>query len=284
MTRRAGVIFATLLCAGFAVVATPSPRAHAQVPDSLATLFAGANGSYESGDYDDAIASYERLVADGVVSADLDYNLGNAYYKVGSVGKAILYYERARRLAPRDEDIAENLMLARSLVRDRQFVGEGSWLKRTVMWPYTHLSTHELFLLATLWYGLLTIALLGLIFRHSPFVSRVYPKISMVSPGRLLGLDKSQDFVLAVCTTLVLTVATGLAAYGKHHTQAERLRGVIVSDEVAVYSGPSKDSTLQFKIHEGTTVRVARERSRWAQVSLPGGLSGWIPKDTVERI
>ena len=79
--------------------APPEPRA----------LFAEANTAYESGDYEMAIATYLDVVDMGVVDEDLYYNLGNAFYKTGQLGPAILYYERARRLAPRNDDINQNL-------------------------------------------------------------------------------------------------------------------------------------------------------------------------------
>jgi len=253
-------------------------------PDSARAAFEHANALYESGDFDGAIAAYHSLVDAGVTSPDLDYTLASAYYKVGAVGRAVLFYERARRLSPRDPDIAENLTLARSLLRDRQFVDKTGWLRRVAMWPHEELNTRETFLMASVWYLLLVLALLGLIFNETPFVSRVYAKLSMVSPGRLIGLTRTQDFVLAIGTTLVLLGLTGASALSKYRTDTRRPVGVVLSEEVAVYSGPSDESTLQFKIHEGTLVRVDTARSDWTQVRLPGGLEGWIRSNAVERI
>lgn len=282
MTRRVSVwvaVAVAVLMAGTARAANTGTGA-----SGLRAVFERANASYDAGDYDEAVSLYGELVEAGVENADLFYNLGNAYYKTGQVGRAILNYERARRLAPRGEDIAENLSLARSLVRDRQFVDEAGWLHRAVMWPHDSLSTRETFVLTSVWYGLLILALLGLVFRDTKWVSRVYAPLSMLSPGRLLGLDKTQDFILAICTTFLLAAVTGTSAYAKYREETQRARGVVVQEEVAVYSGPSTDSTLQFKVHEGTVVRVADERDRWAQVRLPGGLAGWVPRGTFERI
>ena len=72
---------------------------------------AKANESYEGGEYAQALEIYERLVEEGAVDPDLFYNLGNAYYKEGQPGRAVLYYKRALRLAPRDNDARTNLQL-----------------------------------------------------------------------------------------------------------------------------------------------------------------------------
>lgn len=281
MRRRRGRIVVATLIVALGAVARPALPQTAETPSAL---FERANASYEGGDFEGAIGLYATLVDMGVSDPDLDYNLGNAYYKLGAVGPAILHYERARRLAPRDPDIAENLSLARALLRDRQFLEESSWLRRAVLWPHNNLSTRETFLLASFWYVVLTVVLLGLIFRRSSLLSRVYARLSILSPGRLLGLDKTQDFALAACVALLLAGVTGLSAHGKYRAETLRPDGVVLDEEVAVYSGPSDDSTLQFKIHEGTIVRIEGARARWAQVRLPGGLSGWIRSETVERI
>jgi hypothetical protein len=253
-------------------------------PETPGAVFARANTLYDGGEYEQAARLYQQLVDSGIVNASLYYNLGNAYYKTGEIGRAVLFYERSRRLDPRNDDVNTNLELARSLLRDRQFIDEAGWLRRVLLWPHRNLSTRETFALASLWYLLLMVATLGLILRDTRFVSKAYATLSVVSPGRLLGLDKPRDFALAIAVTLVLTVATVASSYSKYRSETTRHEGVVLREEVAVFSGPSDDSTLQFKVHEGTVVRIDETRARWVQVRLPGGLSGWIRSAAVERI
>ncbi len=276
-------VLRTVIAVLMALVATGA-TAGAQSVETPSTMFGEANALYEGGDYEHAIGLYTQLAGLGVVDVELFYNMGNAYYKVGAIGHAVLNYERARRLAPRDDDIAANLSLTRLLLRDRQFIDESGWARRVLQWPHNNLSTRDTFILMSLWYVLLALAVLGFVLRDYAFVSRVYPTLSMASPGRLLGLEKSQDFVLAICTTLLLAGVTGISAHHKYGMETSRPEGVVLEEEVAVYSGPSDDSTLQFKIHEGTLVHISGGRPRWMQVVLPGGLSGWIRTDTVGRI
>jgi tetratricopeptide (TPR) repeat protein len=243
-----------------------------------------ANDLYETGEYDRAVEAYEEVVAWGATDSDLFYNLGNAYYKVGEPGRAVLFYERALRLAPRDDDVRTNLGLVQSLLRDRQFVRDSGVVRTALTWPHRKLNVQELFLVSSALYFALAVILIGFIFRDSGFVSKVYARISMASPGRFLGLDKQQDFILALVSLFVLVAGSSISAVSKYKTVVESKESVVVVEEVAVYGNPSEDSTLQFKIHEGTKVTTTGRRRGWVQVRLPGDLFGWVKESAVESI
>lgn len=277
MTRR----FITLLLFLVASVLTIAPGAFAS---DITEGISQANDLYEKGDYESAIEGYAAIVEQGVVNADLFYNLGNAYYKVGALGRAVLYYERARRLAPRDADIAHNLSLARSLLRDGQFVSEPGKLRRAVLWIHDHLSASESFMLATLLYVLLSITIILFVFQRTRVVSRFYGRMSVVSPGRLFGFQKRADLALAVGVLLILTSTVVTSAWTKQNAETVRRVAVIVDEEVSVFSGPGDDATLQFKVHEGTLVDVEDARTGWLKIELPGELTGWIRSASAERI
>jgi tetratricopeptide (TPR) repeat protein len=247
-------------------------------------LFVRGNQLYEAGEFEEAVEVYEEAAARGAHEPALYYNLGNAYYKADYLGRAVLNYERALRIAPRDEDARANLGLLHSMLRDRQFVEEPGIVKRTATWLHRRLNVVESLLVTSFLYLALIVVVIGFIFRDTALMSRIYPKISMVSPGRFLGLDKAQDFVLAIAALLVLLTASGASALAKYHAVSSRRAAVVVEEEVPVYGGPSEDSTLQFKIHEGTRVTTGESRPGWVQIRLPGDLSGWIPDRLVERI
>ena len=135
-----------------------------------------------------------------------------------------------------------------------------------------------------MFYALFCIAALCLIFRHSPAVASFYRRASWVSPARLFGLNMTQDFVMAMVTTALLMGVFAGSAWSKVRDADAHGRGVVVTEEVSVHSGPAEDATIQFKIHEGTIVTVRDGRAGWVRVDLPGELSGWVVADTVERI
>jgi hypothetical protein len=265
------------------VCLTARAGAQADAPAPVAQ-FQSANASYEAGDYARAIEDYTRVARTGVAHPDLFYNLGNAYFKEGNLGRAVLWYERARRLAPRDNDVRENLDLTRSLLRDQQLVAhEPRWRNVMLAW-HRDTTTTESAAVATAFYLLACLIAMLVVFRDTELVSRVYGKLSVVSPGRLLGLDKVQDLGLALALVLLVGGAFGYSAFAKVRAERVRASGVVVADEVSVFSGPSHDALVQFKVHEGTLVDVRDARPGWVRVDLPGDLGGWVDEASLDRI
>lgn len=281
MKRFVGVmVWLVLLAATFAFAAdTP-----AQNTSTAVQSFAAGNAAYEAGDYAAAIDRYTEIAHDGVVHADLFYNLGNAYFKSGDLGHAVLWYERALRLEPRSDDVRANLAVVRSMVRDQQLLPAHGGMRGVVLAWHRRLSATESAAVACVFYGLFTIAALCLIFRRTRFVSILYRRASWVSPGRLFGLTMAQDIWLGMATTVALAIVFAGSAYTKIRDESTHARSVVINEEVAVFSGPSPDATIQFKIHEGTIVAVRDGRPGWIRVDLPGDLSGWVETGTVEKI
>ena len=261
-----------------AAAQTPGPQTNVH------ELFVRGNQSYEAGEFEAAVDSYQEAVRRGAASPELFYNLGNAYYKSGDLGRAVLYYERSLRLAPRDEDARANLALVQSMLRDRQFIEAPGVVGRSVTWLHRRLNLRESLVLTSLLYLAFVLVAFVFVFRESAFVSRLYSKISLLSPGRFLGLGKTQDFVLAMAVLALMLIVSGTSAYDKYREVNSRRSAIVVREEVPVYSGPNTDSTLQFKIHEGTRISTVAVRPGWVQIRLPGDLSGWIADGAVERI
>ena len=265
----------------FGLLLRPARSAPAE---GLTEIFARGNSLYEGGDYEGAIEQYASLAAKGVHRPDLYYNLANSYYKTGDLGHAVLYYERARRLAPRDGDTRENLALVRAQLRDKQFVREENRLVSGLAWPHNHLNADEMRLAASLCY--VALCLLGIVFvlRETRWVSAGYRLLSYASLGRLAGLSKTQDLIAAVTVAALLFLSTGISAHQKTRSEKNRKTAVVLAEEVAVMSGPTDDATLQFKIHQGTLVEVSDQRGAWMRIALPGGLSGWVSVSSTERV
>jgi tetratricopeptide (TPR) repeat protein len=280
-------IFITLfigcvLCSGLA-----PQGAWAESPpplEGLQVVFEDANAMYEAGDYEAAISGYQALIDKGVVDKDLYYNLANAFFRQGDLGRAILNYERALKLSPREEDAAGNLAFVRSLIKDKQFVKNEIWFVRGLMWGHNHMSLNEGVVLTSLLYLILCLLLIVTIFIDGRFMSSLYRRLSLISPGRFLGLSSRQDLFLAIVIVVTLLAASGISSFDKYRDERQRRAAVVLAEEVLVYSAPTEDATLQFKIHEGTRVRVAERRSGWTKVLLPGGLSGWIATNSIEAI
>jgi tetratricopeptide (TPR) repeat protein len=267
-----------------ATVASGSGVAVRADTESAVSIFARANEAYEAGDYSRAIDDYTRVLETGVAPPELFYNLGNAYYKESDLGRAVLWYERARRLAPRDPDLRENLALTRSLLRDKQLLAaEPRWRQALFAW-HRDTTTTESVAVASVLYAVLCLMGVLFVFRETDFVSRVYAKVSIASPGRLLGLDKAQDLGLAIAVVLLVGGAFAYSAIEKVGAERSRAKGVVLAEEVSVFSGPSRDASVQFKVHEGTIVSVRDARPGWVRVDLPGDLTGWVAAESLDRI
>jgi hypothetical protein len=277
MTRRRGIwiVAALLLCVA------AGTRADSVSP---ADQFAAGNGAFEEGDYQAAVDRYLTVADAGIRNADLFYNLGNAYFELGEMGHAVLWYERARRLDPRDDDIAANLDFTRSLLQDKQLIPTEGAVRRAAMAWHRGLSLDESLKIASALYALCCVLIVLFVLRREPRVDAFLRRMSVVSPGRLFGLGPGPDVMLAIVVTLVAGGLFAGSTWAKVRAERDRTRGVVVATEVSVFSGPSRDATVQFRIHEGTGLSVREARPGWFRVELPGDLSGWVDAGTLERI
>ncbi len=241
----------------------PQPAATAG-PVDPAERFQTGNRFYQDGDFAAALAAYTEILDAGLESGDLHYNLGNAYFKLGRLGPAILAYERARRALPGDENVLANLRLARSLTADQITPLTGFWLPRA--WnAWVNLLPRPL-LLASVTFGyLLAMSLMGL---------RV-----MGGATNRMWATRVAGVVAGFTALLVITLAVREFGLGRPDY------GVIMSTETAVQSAPAADPALQlFSIHEGTRVRIDRRSDGWFEVVLEDGKVGWLRSETLEVI
>ena len=220
-------------------------------------FFDEGNRRYQEGDYAGAAESYERILEGGVESGELHYNLGNAWFRLGELGRAILHYERARRLMPRDGDLAANLVLARSLTVDQVTPLPGFWLFRVARWWVDLLSRPVLLAVVTL--GWLT-AMGALI---------------LAIAGRGESVVRWSRRVAAAAG--VVTLVFGLSLVARESETGRSDQAVIMAEEAAVHSAPSNDRELLiFTVHEGTKVRVERRSDAWVEIALEDGKVGWL--------
>lgn len=224
-----------------------------------------ANSLYDSGHYAEATQIYEQIAARGVEDSTLFYNLGNAYYRQGNLGRSILNYQRAARLAPRDSDIQANLDIARAHATEtfpEEATGPVYSLGQvTGRW----LSLNETALLAvSLWFGLGFLVLVWL----------------NLEPGTLRASAK-----YAIAVGGVLLIMIGLSLGSRIYTENAHPDGVIIADAVALSSEPNHEHATDINLHSGTKVRLAETSGDWIRLASPdGAMQGWIPAEAVETI
>jgi len=255
------LVTTAVLAAGILILSMPE-KSPAQ---SAATgLLEQANQAYEEGRYQEAGRLYEDILDSGVRHGAVLYNLGNAYFKTERLGEAILAYERAQQLLPRDEDVAANLQLARELTVDKIVREESPLLIRWITSPARNLNVNELTWISfTLYLLTAMLAVIGIWIRLERWRKKI--------------------LVSALITGILLVMAGGSLA-GKMYWQKTVTRAVILVPAVDARSGPGEDYTKIFTAHEGTTVRIRQQREGWRLIALPNGLGGWIPDHTAELI
>ncbi|HSH05683.1 MAG TPA: tetratricopeptide repeat protein [Anaerolineae bacterium] len=247
----------SVLLSGWGVVV------YGQVDDPVGGMRA-ANAVYENGRYAEAAQLYEQLVRAGFEEGALYYNLGNAYFQQGELGRAILNYKRAMLLTPRDRDVRANLALARGQRIDRYDEGEGTLLELWSGWTRRWMTVNEM---AGLVLGLWCLVMVMVM---------VYGRLGTEARGwgRWLLL------------VVVVVWLGGVMSLGNRVYLAEaRPAGVVVTGEVAVLSGPGEQYGVAFELHSGAEVAVLEGRGSWVRLALPGDeLQGWVPESMVGMV
>ena len=223
-----------------------------------------ADTEYQKGNYQQAIRDYEEILKNGE-SAEIYFNLGNAYYRTDNITKAVLNYERARLLSPGDDDINFNLQFARSKTIDKItpqsemfFV---TWYKSLVNftsvdnWAKTGILSIVMALLLVLLY------LFG-------------PQLMLRKIGFFGGL-----------AFFVIFLLSNLFAFQQKQALDNRTGAIIISPSVNIKKTPAKNSADQFVLHEGTRVDIIdKGMTDWRCIRVGDGREGWIETKAIEEI
>ncbi|MBR2060334.1 MAG: tetratricopeptide repeat protein [Tidjanibacter sp.] len=245
-------------------VCSPVLSASLSAAPAADSLWNAANTLYVNGDYKGAAALYEDIVEQGLVSPELFYNMGNAYFKDDRLGESIVAYRKAQLLNPSDADVAYNLGVANSYVKDRLNVLPEFFLTRWVR-AVAGVFSGRVWAVLSLLFLLLTAAGV-LLFLLARAVSR-----------RKLGM--SVAIVSAVL--FVASLCFMGSAVSKINSGSE---AVIISESASVKSSPDRASIDLFILHEGTVVEVATDFGEWNEIVLSDGSKGWIRSEQIKRV
>jgi len=223
-------------------------------------LFRKGNSFYKEEHYTNAIECYRKIIENGVTNGYLYYNLGNAYFREGSLGYAILYYERAHILLPRDKEINENLSFVKNFRRDKIEKGKPSFLIFILYNLLKKISLEE------------TSIIVSIIFSITLICS-----ILFILKKNLLFLKNLTISML--CILMVFSFLLSLKI-----KMVNRKIGVALIDKVDVKSAPSHDATLEFVIHEGTEFQILEPVKEWTKIRMDDGKTGWIQSNTSGKI
>ena len=225
---------------------------------------AEADSAYIRGQYQQAIKDYEMLLKQGA-SADLYYNLGNAYYRSENITRAVLNYERALLLSPGDRDVRFNLQIARAKTIDK-IVPESEMFFFTWYRSLVNLMSVD----AWAWTALIALALLIVLLLVYLFSDRIW----------LRKVGFFGGFVL-----LILFALSNLFAWQQKQDLLFRKGAIVISPSVTVKSTPAKNGTDLFILHEGTKVSITDGTMKgWMGIRIADGKEGWIESNMIEEI
>ena len=245
------LIYITLLFVSFSAMAS-------------ATRWEAGNRAYIEGNYEKAIEEYTAIIEGGEYSMELYYNLANAYFKQGEIGESILYYNKALRIAPSQEDVRHNLAIAEAQTKDRIAVIPEFFLHRWLRIVRNAMSCMAWSMLSIVAFAtLLVFALLFLLASNIKW--------------RKVG------FYTALCGA-VLFVATLLFAISSRNDMLTHDEAIVMASAMSVKSSPDNSATDLFILHEGTKVRIVAEMDEWCEVVIADGKKGWTEKKNIEEI
>lgn len=226
-------------------------RSNAGLSDSAATYYARS-------EFQKAIRCYESILEEGKDSWILYYNLGNAYFKNNNLGKAILNYEKAKKLNPTNNDLLNNMQIAESKVIDK--------IEHRQILLQSEIKNFFIYRLSTTGWAWMTIGtLLTALFLFFMFYA-----------ANSTGIKRFSFWTGSVFSILfLLSLTFGFMALNEKNS---KVNGVIVAPAVNVYNSPRAEDNNKktYQLNEGTKVKLLEIEQEWANVQLANGNEGWI--------
>ena len=220
-------------------------------------LFEKGNEQYSNKQYSDAINTYEQILDQGNASAELYYNLANAYYKTDNIAYAILNYERADKLSD-NEDIDHNLTIARLKTIDKVERVEQIFI---VDWVDSLRGIQN----STSW-AWWTVAFVWVLF--------VFAGVLIYS--RSTSIKKLS--VAVIFATLLISILTSYLAYSSHQNEYVKKFAILTEQSTYVKSSPDTQSQDLFILHAGVKMQVMDSVGDWRKIRLDNGEVGWVDK------
>jgi len=239
--------------------------ADAAVDARLDSLWNAGAEAYVAGDWTGAASAWESILEGGMESADLYYNVGNAYFKQDMYGKAILNYERALKSDPSHADARFNLSFSQEFVQD-DIDSVPEFFLRAWMRKLCHsLSSDAWTVLFLIFLALaLGMALLFLLSASS--------------------VKKKGGFFGGIAALVLALAFLGFARMQWSEYRSEDA-AIVLKAVSPVKSAPGADSSKDlFILHEGTKVEILEKIGDWTNIKLPDGRQGWMPSNDLEVI
>jgi tetratricopeptide (TPR) repeat protein len=255
--------FAVVLFGAVVVCYVLATSSHPVRADVLDEAWKQGNAAYLAGDWEKAAAAFDQLDRQGVVSADLYYNMGVSYFRLGNLGRAAWSFERSAGVDPKDDDAAFNLAQVRKLLARRTTDKiEGSdrdtlWIRVvSAMTASTQTWLFVIFYLLTFWF--------------------LFWRLRIPS-------DSRAPWSAVTALAGIAAALAGVLLLGR--VALDRIPfAIVLPESVSVREGADANYRTTFEIHAGLRVRLLEQDGAWARVRLANGLEGWVRDQDVGKL
>ena len=223
---------------------------------SMESLFKQGNSAYNKAEYQKAISLYEQTLKMGQFSAEVYYNLGNAYYKLNNIAESIYYFEKAKQLDPNDEDIIINSNFAKNMTIDA-----------IDKLPESQIVTFQKKIYGIFNFSYWSYLTVILFWIFSGFLL-VYVFIKSAS--------LKQTFFFIAFGILIFFMISFLITYSIEEKEKNTNFAILFSNQKDIWSEPNQQAELLFSLHEGTKVEVLDILENWKKIRIANGSEGWI--------
>lgn len=231
-------------------------------------LFKSGVSAYVAEEYHKALSIFHQLESEDMVSWELFYNLGNAYYRNNDLGNAIRYWEKAKILSPNNSDIKYNLSIAEQHLIDKVVLPD---MFPVFKW-YADLKKNVSIDTLVMMIGLVLFLILG-ITGFVRIMSRQYQK------------DYKKTGITIVSILLAILLLLAVVSIDSSITRKNNKYAIILDDTVNIYSEPDEDALVLFILHEGSKVKVNKKiEDSWSNISYFDDKIGWIKAKSLGEI
>lgn len=227
-------------------------------------LFNRATDAYNDGDYPKAIEYYTGILENGQHSAELYFNLGNAYYKLNQIAPSIYNYEKALLLSPNDPEIKNNLAYAQNMTLDAIETMPETVLSK-IYKNITKVLTFDQ------WSYAAVVFMILFVFLYIAFYYFTY------------ATKKRIAFVGSIISLFISLIAVLFAFVQYNDFKAEQ-PAIIFANEVRIKSEPNERSEQIFVLHEGTKVNILEELNDWKKIKIVDGKTGWVTSESIKPL
>ena len=221
------------------------------------SLFQRGNVYYEQGNFDEAIRQYNGILEAGSESGNLYYNMGNCYFKKRELGRAVLNYEKARRLMPLDKDLESNYEYACSLIKGTEAAPKRSFPAMVLSGLFEKFTIDGLTVLLSAFYMIILVS---------------------IATGFFASALKKNIIILAVVTGFFF-IAGFAALTGK--TALLNKEAIVIAQQTDARFEPMNKATTHFTLYEGMKVDVISSEDNWSKVKHPDNKNGWVENSAI---